>query len=349
MQIAIVIVTYNSEKWLEKCLKSCQLYAPSVPVYVVDNASIDNTVAIIRRYYPLVHLLSQHMNLGFAAGNNVGLSAALTAGAEAVLLLNQDAELTEDAVWQLGDYLTKHPSVGAVQPLIILPSGLVNSAGNSFHYLGFGEAGGNGLTIEQAWQKLPWLKQSAEPPYLSGAAMMVRAAAWRQVGPLQDELFMYHEDLEFSLRLRAAGWKLGLEPEARVIHHYESHRSLKQIYYMERNRLLVWSELFRGRTLLVLLPAFLMAEAILLFLSLMNGWFIKKLQSYAYFLRGSAWRCIRARRRQWAALRRLSDRELLNFASSSLENNVSPTGTVFMRLFNILSTLVWGLLKPLIR
>ncbi len=349
MRACIVIVTYNGRAWLAKSLGSCVRHAHGVPVYVVDNASTDGTAEAVRRDYPAVTLLPQAKNLGFAGGNNVGIASALAEGADAVLLLNQDAELTPGALPALDKHLAEHAEVGGVQPLILLPSGRVNSAGNSFHYLGFGEAAGNGLTADEAKERLPWLAQGSEPPYLSGAAVMLRASALRQVGLLHEELFMYHEDLELSLRLRGSGWKLALEPKAQVTHHYEHSRSLKQFYYMERNRLVVWNELFRMRTLLVLLPAFVFSELALLCMAALHGWLFEKLRSYAFFFLRSTWRSIAVRRRELAALKRVTDRGLLKYASARIEYHAAETGAMARYVFNPLSSLAWSIIKPVIR
>jgi len=348
MQSAIVIVSYQGKEWLGKCLASCQNYAPDVPVYVVDNASTDASAELAARFAG-VTVLRQEVNLGFAGGNNVGLRAAMKNGAEAIMLLNQDAVLTSGCLELLADYLENHNRVAAVQPAIFLPDGKVNSLGNSFHYLGFGEAGGNGLSLEEASRRLPWLKTGSEPPYLSGAAMLVRAAALRQVGLFYEELFMYHEDLELSLRLRTAGWRLAVLPAARVIHNYQPSRSLKQYYYMERNRFLVWNEIFSWRTRLVLLPVFLLSEIALLIMAANNGWIWEKLRAYAYFLRPASWFSLVFQRRRWLKLRRVIDKELLSLASARIEYQAGQIGGLTRFIWNPLSTLAWALLKPLIR
>jgi GT2 family glycosyltransferase len=348
MRVAIIVVTYNAQTWLATSLGSCEKHAPDVPVYVVDNASTDGTADTVLSRYPWVRLLKQSINTGFAYGNNLGIDRALADGAEAVLLLNQDAELTEGALGSLTDFLVTHPDVAAVQPIIMLPNGRVNSAGNSFHFLGFGEAGGNGLLLEQLSFKVPWLKTGQEPPYVSGAAVLLRASALKQVGTFHNELFMYHEDLELSLRLRVSGWKLAVRPDARVIHHYEHSRSLRQYYYMERNRLVVWCEVLSLRTLLILLPAFLVSELALLIVAAGKGWLLMKLRAYAYFFRLATWRQIKHRRKDLRVLRRMTDAELMSYASARIEYQPEETGAATRYVLNPLSTCLWRLLKPLV-
>ncbi|KKT27804.1 MAG: Glycosyl transferase family 2 [Parcubacteria group bacterium GW2011_GWF1_43_9] len=348
MQTAIVIVSFNGRKWLGQCLKSCQTCAPDVPIYVVDNASTDGS-AEIAATFPEVTLLRQELNRGFAGGNNAGLRAALNDGAEAVMLLNQDAVLSEGCLPALEKYLAEHPQVAGVQPAIMLPDGRVNSLGNSFHFLGFGESGGSGLSLAEAQAKLPWLKHNTEPPYLSGAAVLLRAEALKQAGLFYEELFMYHEDLELSLRLRVAGWQLAVAPQVKVIHFYEPARSRKQYYYMERNRLIVWYEVFSWRTVCLLLPIYLVAEPILLLMSVAQGWLGEKLHSYGYFFRAGSWLHIMVARRRIKRLRCVSDKHLMALAAARISYQTGPTAFITRWFWNPLSSLAWAVFKPLIR
>ncbi len=348
MRPAIIIVSYNGRRWLPPALTSCAQFALGATVYVVDNASTDGSAELVAQAFPGAKLIRESKNLGFAGGNNVGIKAALADGAEALFLLNQDAELTAGALAALTQYLEQHPRVAAVQPALYLPDGRVNSLGNSYHYLGFGESGGNGLSLEQARRTLPWLVDHSEPPYLSGAAVLVRAAALTPVGLFDEELFVYHEDLELCLRLRLAGWQLALEPAARVIHHYDHQRSLAQLYYMERNRFLVWLSYFKVPTLVLLALPALLAELLMLVAAAMHGWLLPKLRAYAYFFQPSSWRGLLVRRRRLAALRTVTDRALLSHASATIASaQASPK--LLHAFANALGATGWRLIFPLIR
>lgn len=348
MRLAIIIVCYNGRKWLERSLGSCVQHARGVPTYLVDNASTDDSVKYVRQSFPGVRVLESGENLGFAGGNNLGIKAALAQGAEAVFLLNQDAELTAGCLEALTRLLVERPSVAAVQPVIVLPSGLVNSVGNSFHYLGFGYATGYGLTLDQARSTIGWFKHGAQPPYLSGAAVLMRSKALVGVGLFDEALFMYHEDLELSLRLRLAGWALALEPAVRVIHHYEPSRSRKQFYFMERNRFLVWLAYFKLPTLTLLCFWWLVSELPLFAVAIVGGWGVEKARAYSYLLRPKTWRYIHLRREQVRHVRTCKDSELLAYAVDRIEFQAAPGG-VALKVFNLLSALVWSFTKPLIR
>ena len=348
MRLAIVIVSFNGRRWLETTLNSCQQYAPQVPVYVVDNVSSDGSAEVVAEKFPAFQLLRQSENLGFAEGNNVGIRAAVAAGAEAILLLNQDAELQAQTLELLADYLLQRPKVAAVQPAIFLPDGRVNTLGNCWHYLGFGYSGGHGLDLKEAAVRLPWADGRQEVPYVSGAAMLVRTAALQQVGFFDPELFLYHEDLELSLRLRLAGWSLALCPTARAVHHYEFSRSLSKFYYMERNRWLVWLWYWKWPTLIILGSLMLLAELPLLLVAAASGWFKVKLRAYKYFGRASTWQSIINHRHRLRALRVVSDRQLLSLASGRVSFQ-EVDSWVTRRVFNPLAAAVWRLIYPLIR
>lgn len=348
MRLAIIIVSYNGQRWLERSLGSCVQHTPGVPVYVVDCASTDGSADFVARTFPEAHLLRQSKNLGFAGGNNVGIRQALADGAEAVFLLNQDAELTPGCLSTLAQYLEQHPRCAAVQPGIFLPDGKVNSLGNSYHYLGFGESGGNGLSEAEASKALSWVMSKGEPPYLSGAAVLLRSAALTQVGLFDEELFMYHEDMELCLRLRLAGWHLAVELKAHVIHYYDHQRSVRQLYYMERNRFIVWLSCFRWPTVLVLAVPMVAAELLMLLAAAMHGWLLPKLRSYGYFLRLDSWKKIMERRHRVQALRQVSDRVVLSFASATISARHAASGTLH-DFANALGVTGWKLLYPLIR
>ncbi|MFH1867235.1 MAG: glycosyltransferase family 2 protein [Patescibacteria group bacterium] len=348
MKLAIVIVSYNGLKYLPAALKSCKDFAPHCQVYLVENASSDGSLEYIQKNWPKVKLFPQATNLGFAEGNNVGLRQAMSEGAEAIFLLNQDAELTSGSLDKLESYLSTHPKVGMVQPRLSLPNGRINSLGNCYHYLGFGFAGGNGLSYEEALRRLHWFKNQTEIPYASGAGVLLRSQALKQVGLFDQTLFMYHEDLELSLRFRSFGWRLEILPEAEVIHHYQFSASSNNFYYMERNRLSVWLSYFKLPTLILLFIPWLISELALLLTSLFNGWSGAWWRARRYFFNKEIWQYLTSKRQQLRKTRKVNDRLLLSFASGSI--HFQEKDRWFVRyLFNPLSAVGWLLIKPLIR
>jgi GT2 family glycosyltransferase len=355
VDVAVVVVLYEGADFIADTLRSCQRYASGAPLYVIDNASTDGGAELVSRCFPDCHVLYQERNLGFAAGNNVGMRTALADGARHVFLLNQDAELLPDTLRLLRDFLDAHPIAAAVQPAIRRDDGLVNSLGNPLHFLGFSAAGGNGLTVEEAtrdpalsWLRSANLREGVEVPVCSGAAVMFRGTALRTVGHFMEELFLYHEDVELSLRFRANAWTVWLLPTAHVVHHYEFNRSIRKWYFMERNRLLVLLTHMRLRTLALFALPLLMAELLVWLLAVREGFTVEKLKTYRYFLSPTNLSRLRRRRAELTRTRRKTDRDVLAPAIGRFPT-VDPSLAGLSRPLNAGGEMLWRLLYRCIR
>ena len=351
-----MVVAYQGAAHLPRALRSCLAHGEGASVIVVDNASTDGSGSIVERQFPEVRLLREPTNRGFGGGCNVGIRAAASASAPWVMLLNQDAELEAGAIARLSEFIAAHPRAAAVQPAVMRHDGLVNSLGNPFHYLGFSTSGGNGLSVEEAERDptLPWLRDStwrraAVPvPGFSGAAVMLRMRALDDVGLFEEELFLYHEDLELGLRLRRAGWTLHLLGTARAVHHYDFSRNRGKWYYLERNRHWMLLAHYRRRSLLVLSLPLLSVEAAIWAMAWRQGWAREKWASYMYWMRPGAAAHLRSRRRTLASRAGVSDAQLLATASGRLEAT-EASGPLVTAVINPSSALLWRLLRPLIR
>lgn len=350
----IVIVAYQGVADLPVALASCALHAPGVPLVVVDNASSDGGPELVRSRFPEVRLLVRRDNLGFGGGCNEGIRYARAAGADWVLLLNQDAELQPGALDTLRGVLETRPRVAAVQPAVIRNDGLVNSLGNPVHWLGFSEAGGNGLSVAEAERDvtLPWLhdgrwrSDAVEVPACSGAALMLRMAALDDVGLFEEELFLYHEDLELSWRLRRAGWVCCIAGAAQVRHNYSFSRNPRKWYFLERNRHWFLLAHLRATTLMVLAPGFVAAELIVWLMAVRGGWAREKADTYGYWFRNGRMIYLLQRRRALKVLRRVNDSALLATASTRL---VAADAGRASGVAEPVSGLLWRVLRPLIR
>jgi GT2 family glycosyltransferase len=183
--------------------------------------------------------------------------------------------------------------------------------------------------------------------YASGAGMLMRSSMMREIGLLDEELFAYHEDLEFSWRARLAGWRVALAPKSEVFHKYEFSRSIKKYFWMERNRFIVMLRMYRIPTLLITLPAFLAMEIGLWAFAFKGGWWREKLRAYAHFLSPGAWKRLLDARRRAQELRKIGDREATKlFTGSILFQQMQPT--LLTRVANPLFSLYWGLARLVI-
>jgi N-acetylglucosaminyl-diphospho-decaprenol L-rhamnosyltransferase len=224
--LSIIIVNWNVRDLLRRCLESIAASGElwSLEVIVVDNASGDGSVEMVRREFPWVHLIASSVNLGFTGGNNLGLADSR---GRYLLLLNPDAELVGDSLSQMLAYMEAHPDVGALGPKLLYPDGRVQSSRRRFPTLQtmFLES-----TILQQWRPRNETLQryyvldrpddvTQEVDWLVGACLLIRRRALEEVGPLDERFFMYFEELDWCRRCREHGWQVVYLPTAEVIHH----------------------------------------------------------------------------------------------------------------------------------
>src|SRR3989338_2601152 len=220
--IAIIYLSYHSEPYLGDMIEAVKrLTYPKdrLTLVIVDNphpehgSSVEairtRVVPLSGRELPQVILLPQAENLGFAGGNNAGIRWALANHFDFVYLHNQDGFMASNALELLVRSLAEDPQIAIAQSLILLhpETEYINNAGNSFHYLGFGFC--DLYRIKRSAVELPRVKEVA---YASGAACLVRCEAMRAAGLLDEDFFLYHEDLEWSFRLRSRGYRVALVP-----------------------------------------------------------------------------------------------------------------------------------------
>lgn len=236
--IGVVIVSYNTAALLGDCLRSLRAGTLSLRVLVVDNASSDDSVALVRTCFPEVQLCALEQNLGFAAANNIGLRHlgfgeaspnAATPPPAFVLLLNPDTVVLPGAVETLVAFLQAHPRVGVVSPRLLNPDGTIQAAAFRFPTLTMslldvfppGEALPGRLYNSWWHGRYPQEHNGATPFAIDhplGACMLVRGSSIDEVGLLDEGYFMYSEEIEWCWRIRQAGWVIWQHPQAQVIH-----------------------------------------------------------------------------------------------------------------------------------
>jgi len=209
-QVATVVLNFNGVEDTLACLESLLAMQPAPgEIHVVDNASDDDSVRRIRAAYPTVRVSVNRTNLGFGAGLNPLLEALLSDGAEWIWLLNNDTQVASDALIQLLEHASARPDTGAVGARILdmHPPHAVQTWGGG--RIEWWRGSSRHFTTETVDGKLD---------YITGASMLLRTAALRQVGLFDPRFFLYWEDADLCLRLRAAGWKLTVAAEAGVYH-----------------------------------------------------------------------------------------------------------------------------------
>lgn len=309
-KVAVIIVSYNGQKYLPDCLSSLartEYNKDSWKIVVVDNASTDGSVGWIKQNYSQLILLEQTKNKGFAEGNNIGMRWAIKRDYDYVFLLNQDTVVTANWLQPLVELAESDKQIAAVQPKIKLwpDQNKINTVGNIIHFLGFGYGRGSGKEDQGQYDKIQ------EINYPSGAGVLFRVDCLKKVGLFDEDMFMYLEDLDLGWRLWLAGYKCLFQPNSIIYHKYEFKRSLKMVYYFERNRYISLLKNYKIGTLILLLPACLIMEIGQLFFSVTNKWFLKKLATYFYFTNPHVWIKIGEHRRKFKKVRQRTDKEML--------------------------------------
>jgi len=344
-KVAIIIVNYNGLEYLSDCLTSLlNLDYPKedYKVILIDNSSIDDSINFVRNNFPQVEIIASKANLGFAAGNNIGMQKALAGNFDYVCLINQDTISEPDFLKKLVEAADSDENIAAVQPRIMLypEKDKVNSLGNSIHYLGFGFSSGG-------YQKFDGNLEPNEIAYASGAALLIKTNVLKKIGLFDPDFFMYHEDLDLGWRMRMAGYKILVVPAAVIYHKYEFSKSIKKYYFMERNRLICLLENYKLATLILIFPAWLVMEIGLFLFSLKSGFWSEKLKVYGYFLRIKNWRKITGGRRAKGAIRAKSDKEIVKLFTGKIEFQ-EIDNFILKKIANPIFNLYWQIIKILI-
>jgi GT2 family glycosyltransferase len=250
--LAIIIVSWNTEALLRDCLRSVyDQLPPNTGVIVVDNASRDGSVDMVRQEFPQALLICNPENVGFARANNQGIA---TSAAQYILLLNSDTVVKAGALQRLVDFMDAHPQVGAAGPMILNPDGSLQTScypfpsvkrelWRLFHLDTFRAYG--------VYAMDRWRSAEREVDHILGACLILRAEALAQTGLLDEDYFMYSEELDLCYRIKLKRWKLVWVPEAQVIHYGgQSTKQTAQKMFIElyRSKVLYFRKHHPGQT-----------------------------------------------------------------------------------------------------
>jgi GT2 family glycosyltransferase len=240
--LAIVILNYNTRDLLWACLDSLRRRSlrHDVHICVVDNASRDGSAAMVAAEFPDVHLIAHTANIGYSAGNNLGLrwfgfdqtpSLAAERLPRYALLLNPDTLVPETALEQMIDFMNAHPEIGVAGPRLRRPDGSLDRACRrsfptpqvSFYRMtGLSRLFPASPTFNA--YNLEYLPEDAVHPVdaVVGAYMQLRRAAVIQAGLLDERFFMYGEDLDWAKRIKDAGWQVWYNGAVEITHVKEA-------------------------------------------------------------------------------------------------------------------------------
>jgi GT2 family glycosyltransferase len=240
MRLVAVVLNWNGGDDTLAALESLR----GIETICVDNGSADGSDRAVEEGFPEVELVRTGANLGFAGGNNVGIRRALERGADWVLLLNNDAVVEPGLREALERATVERPDAGLLGCQVLFPDGeTVQYAGAVFRaWLGYsGRETGHGRT--DRFDRLDGVDRVVDVDRVDGAAMAVSRAAAERAGLLDEKLFAYAEDVEWSLRARQAGFGVIFVPAARVRHTGSASTgggvSPTSLYYDTRNTIVV--------------------------------------------------------------------------------------------------------------
>jgi N-acetylglucosaminyl-diphospho-decaprenol L-rhamnosyltransferase len=285
--LSVVVVTFRHGEALRGPLEAvaAQLREGD-ELIVVDNASGDETPAIALEVAPGARLIRNDENTGFPAACNAG---AVAAEGDVLVFLNPDAVVAEGWREEIARPASDGSDWAAWQGYVTAEDGqVVNTRGGVLHFTGIAWAGGAGEPVGDG-------AVAAEPAFASGACLAVPRQRFEWLGGFAPEFFLYHEDVDLSLRVRLKGGTLGVAADARVDHDYQFDKGPAKWRYLERNR---WATLLRtypAPLLALLAPALLATELALIPVSIAGGWFGQKARAWGDTLR-SLPRLLRERR-----------------------------------------------------
>jgi GT2 family glycosyltransferase len=244
LDVSVIIISWNAREYLMACLASIDAASCRYPmeIIVVDNASTDGSADSVAKCFPNVRLVRNFENLGFAKANNIGVSMST---GRYLCLINSDVKVLPNCISRLIEFCEEHPTVGMVGPRIIGGDGNLQRSCRGFPNLWnmFCRA----LALDTLFPKTKivtgyslsyWAQDTLRPvEILSGCFWLARKEALKQVGLLDEDFFMYGEDMDWCKRFWAHDWQLVFVPSAEAIHYGGASSSNSPIrFYIEKQK-----------------------------------------------------------------------------------------------------------------
>jgi GT2 family glycosyltransferase len=227
VDLTVIVVSYDSAEFLPACLEALRRHTRRIAfeVVVVDNASADSSPELVDHLWPAAHVIVNPDNCGFARAANQGFAAAT---GRHLLLLNPDAEVREEALDRCVAFLDAHPDVGVVGARVDNPDGTLQRASRRsvptptvslFRLAGLGRLFPNHPAARAYNLDGADPARTLDVDAVSGAFLMVRREALQRAGGMDERYFLYGEDIDFCMAVKAAGYRVVYYPEAGVVHH----------------------------------------------------------------------------------------------------------------------------------
>lgn len=226
MNISVVIVNYKTPKLLMQCLESLKKEAPGInDIVVIDNASGDDSIALLKKNRPDVKRIASRTNVGFGRGVNWGITNARK---PFILILNPDIILSPGSLQILWQEMNNQPRLGLIAPKLMLPDGNLQFSCCRFQtpdvvvfrrsWLGKTTLGQK--RIDRFLMKEYDHQKPRDVDWVIGGCMLVRRQALEEIGLMDQRFFLYFEDMDWCRRFWHNGWRIRYEPRARMTHYY---------------------------------------------------------------------------------------------------------------------------------
>ena len=250
-RLSVVVANYNTKDLLRACLVSMgeRLRDPQYDIMVVDNASADGSVEMLRSEFPGVRVFALENNRGFSTANNIALREAR---GRYCMILNSDTEIVAGALERMCDYMDANPEVGVLGPQLLNTDGSIQLSCRRFpsyrtalfhRYSLLTRLFPRNRYSAQYLMTDAGHSRTMDVDWVSGACLLARREALDRAGLLDEGFFMYAEDVDWCYRIKQAGWRVVYLPDAQVRHHigcstrslpfrmtYARHRSMWRFY-----------------------------------------------------------------------------------------------------------------------
>ncbi len=260
---SLCMINYNGEQYLEESLGS--VFSQDVKfedILLIDNASNDNSLEIVRNKFPDVKIIQLEKNCGAAAARNIGFQRV---SCDMVLFMDNDVSLADGCAFQLLKSLDENHNAAAAMPKVVYSSdrNMIQYDGAQSHFLGL-------MTLHNENQPLVTsINETRKIGSLVTSCFIVDRKKWGDSDPFDETFFLYHEDQDFGYRIRSLGHEI-LSVSAAVCYHREGTQGLslrrdgkyskKRVFYLIRNRWQIILKNYESKTLLLLSPIFIIYE-----------------------------------------------------------------------------------------
>lgn len=285
MKLAVLVLGYNHRDMLPELFESlsAQSYSDYQTIYI-DNGSIDDSTSYVAENFPLVQIIANSQNLGYAKAYDIVIRDSFSQGFDAVVLLNPDTVVHVDWLSELVKSAYASDDIAIAQSKVLKwdsgKTDIINTFGNKIHFLGFGYCG--------HYNEQDTVVHDCEVTYASGASQLLKREYYPSIISFDCDYFAYLEDQDLGWQARISGLRSIASAKSKVWHRYDfQKKNLNnfKFYLLERNRLYFLMKFWSLRMILLIAPAFLIMEVGVFLQSIVNGYAPKKIKAYFHFIK----------------------------------------------------------------